>query len=48
MHHDVVGKPQAGKYQQTGEKDGDGIDNHAMPILIVAFRAFIFHEIWDR
>jgi hypothetical protein len=48
MHHHAVGKPQAGKNQQARENKSDGIDDHAMPILSVAFRAFEFCEIRDR
>jgi hypothetical protein len=45
-HHD--GKAYARKNQQAGESQRDGIDDHAMPILIVAFRVLVFREVWDR
>jgi hypothetical protein len=39
-HH--IGEPYARKDQYTCESRRDGIHNHAMPIIIIAFRAFIF------
>jgi hypothetical protein len=44
----IVGEPYARKDQQAGENQGGGVNDHAMPILIVAFRTFVFCEIWDR
>jgi hypothetical protein len=40
----IVGEPHARKDQQAGENHGDGVNDHAMPIFIVAFRAFVFGE----
>ena len=45
MH--IVGQPRARKDQQAGENQGDGVNDHAMPILVVAFLAFVFREIRD-
>jgi hypothetical protein len=44
----IVGEPHARKDQQADETQGDGVNDHTMPILIVAFRAFVFREVWDR
>jgi hypothetical protein len=46
MHHQK-GEPCARKDQQAGVNRGDGIDDHAMPILIVPFRVLVFSEVWD-
>jgi hypothetical protein len=44
-HH--VDEPQAGKNQQDHESQGNRIHDHAMPIVIGAFRAFVFPKVWD-
>ena len=44
-HH--VDKPQAGKNQQDHENQSNRIHDHAMSIIIDAFRAFVFREVWD-
>jgi hypothetical protein len=44
-HH--IDKPQAGKNQQGHENQGNRIHDHAMSIIIEAFRAFVFQEVWD-
>src|SRR6266852_3325047 len=44
----IAGEPHARKDQQADENQGDGVNDHTMPILIVAFRAFVFREVWDR
>ena len=44
----IVGEPHARKDQHAGEYQGDGVNDHAMSVLIVAFRAFVFREIRDR
>jgi hypothetical protein len=44
-HH--IGEPYTRKNQDTRESRGGGVQRHAMPILVVAFRAFIFCEVWD-
>jgi hypothetical protein len=44
-HH--VDKPQAGKNQQDHENQGNRIHGHAMSIVIEAFQAFVFREVWD-
>src|SRR5215831_18320788 len=48
MHHHGIGEPHANKHQYAGENKSNGIHHHAMPILVVAFRAFVFCEIRDR
>jgi hypothetical protein len=48
VHHHVVGEPQAGKNQYAGENESKSINDHSMPVLIVAFWAFVFCEIRDR
>jgi hypothetical protein len=44
-HH--IDEPQAGKNQQGHENQGNRIHDHAMSIVIEAFRAFVFREVWD-
>ena len=44
---DHIDQPQARKTQQADKNYGNGIYGHAMPILIIAFRAFIFREVGD-
>jgi hypothetical protein len=44
-HH--IDEPQAGKNQQGHENQGNRIHDHAMSIIIDAFRAFVFQEVWD-
>jgi hypothetical protein len=44
-HH--TDEPQAGKNQQGHENQGNRIHDHAMSIVIEAFRAFVFREVWD-
>jgi hypothetical protein len=44
---DRMEEPQAGKNHWDHENDGEGVHGHAMPIIIDAFRAFVFREVWD-
>jgi hypothetical protein len=44
---DRIDQPEAGKAQQADKSQGDGIYDHAMPIIILAFRAFVFREVGD-
>jgi hypothetical protein len=44
-HH--IGEPNTGKNQHTHESRGGDVHRHAMPILVVTFRAFIFCEVRD-
>jgi hypothetical protein len=44
-HH--IDEPRAGKNQHDHENQGNRIHDHAMPIIIEAFRAFVFREVWD-
>jgi hypothetical protein len=38
----------ARKAHQADKNQGDGIYDHAIPIIILAFRAFVFQEVGDR
>jgi len=39
---DRVDQPKASKAQQADKNQGNGVYEHAMPIIILAFWAFIF------
>jgi hypothetical protein len=45
---DHIDQPKARKAHQADKNQGNGIYDHAMPILILAFRAFVFREVGDR
>jgi hypothetical protein len=45
---DCVDQPKACNAQQADKNQGNGIYDHAMPIVILAFRAFVFREVGDR
>src|SRR5262249_4602351 len=45
---DHIDQPKARKAQQADKDQGNDVYDHAMPILIVAFRAFVFREVGDR
>ena len=45
---DRIDQPKARKAQQTDKDQGNGVYDHAMPILILVFRAFVFREVGDR
>jgi hypothetical protein len=45
---DRIDQPKARKAQQADKSQGNGIYDHAMPIIILAFRAFVFREVGDR
>ena len=38
----------AGKTQQANKNQRNGIHDHAVSILVFAFRAFVFREVGDR
>jgi hypothetical protein len=42
---DPIEEPQTGKNQQDHENQGNSIHDHAVPIIIGAFRAFVFREV---
>ena len=45
---DHIDQPKARKADQADKNQGNGIYDHAMPIIILAFRAFIFREVGDQ
>jgi hypothetical protein len=45
---DHIDQPKARKAQQADKDQGNGVYDHAMPILILAFRAFVFREVGKR
>jgi hypothetical protein len=45
---DRINQPEAGKAQQADKSQSDGIYNHAMPVIILAFGAVVFREVGDR
>jgi hypothetical protein len=45
---DHIDQPKARKAHQAGKTQGDGIYDRTMPIIILAFRAFVFREVGDQ
>ena len=45
---DHIDQPKAGKAQQADKDQGNGVYDHAMPIIILACQAFIFREVGDQ
>jgi hypothetical protein len=45
---DHIDQPKARKAHQADKNQGNGIYDHAMPIIIIAFRAFVFREVANR
>jgi hypothetical protein len=45
---DHIDQPKAREAQQADKDQGNGVYDHAMPILILAFRAFVFREVGNR
>jgi hypothetical protein len=45
---DRIDQPEARKAQQADKDQDNGVYDHAMPIIILALRAFIFREVGDR
>jgi len=45
---DRIDQPKARKAQQADKDKGNGVYDHAMPMIILAFRAFVFREVGDR
>jgi len=45
---DRIDQPKARKAQQADKDQGNGVYDHAMPMIILAFRAFVFREVGDR
>jgi hypothetical protein len=42
---DHIDQPKARKAQQADKNQGDGIYDHPMPIIFLAFRTFVFREV---
>ena len=45
---DRIEQPEARKAQHADKDQGNGVYDHAMPIVILAFPAFVFREVGDR
>ena len=45
---DRIDQPEARRAQQADKDQGNGVYDHAMPIIILAFRAFVFLEVGNR
>ena len=45
---DHIDQPKARKAQQADKDQGNGVYDHAMPIIALAFRAFVFREVGNR
>ena len=45
---DRIEQPETRKAQQADKDQGNGIYDHAMPIIIFAFRALVFREVGNR
>jgi hypothetical protein len=45
---DHIDQPKARKAQQADKDQGNGVYDHAMPIIILAFWAFVFREVSNR
>ena len=48
LMRDHIDQPKARKAHQAGKTQGDGIYDRTMPIIILAFRAFVFREVGNR
>jgi hypothetical protein len=45
---DHIDQPKARKAQQADKDQSNGVYDHAMPIIILAFWAFVFREVSNR
>jgi hypothetical protein len=45
---DRIDQPESRQAQQADKDQGNGVYDHAMPIIILAFRAFVFREVGNR
>jgi hypothetical protein len=45
---DHIDQPKARKAHQADKNQGDGLYDHAMPIIILALGAFVFRDLEDR
>ena len=45
---DHIDQPKARQAQQADKDQGNGVYDHTMPIIILAFRAFVFREVGNR
>ena len=45
---DRIDQPEARQAQKADKDQGNGVYDHAMPVIILALRAFIFREVGNR